>query len=59
MKLKKLSILALLALLALHAFCQENSLFGLTNQADRRIPVDLVLEENTALDISEPESTIN
>ena len=59
MKLKELSLLALFALLALNANCQDNSLFSLTIQADRRIPVDLAMHENAQLDLSEPAGTIS
>ena len=59
MKIEKLCILALLALLALNSFCQENRLFALQNQADRRIPVDLTMNAYTELNISESKSTIS
>jgi len=59
MLIEKLCFLALLALLALNSFCQENRLFALQNQADRRIPVDLTMNENTQLNISESKSTIS
>ena len=49
--MKKLSFLALLALVALDSFCQENGLFVLQNQPDRRIPVDKTMNENTQLNI--------
>jgi hypothetical protein len=59
MKIEKLSFLVLLALVALNSFCQENRLFALQNQADMRIPVDLTMNENTQLNISESKSTIS
>jgi hypothetical protein len=59
MKGIKLSFPALFALLALHAFCQENKPFTLTYQANRRIPVDLAIHENTQLKISDSTSTIS
>ena len=59
MKIEKLSFLALLVLVALNSFCQENRLFALPYQADRRIPVDLTINENTQLNISESNSPIN
>ena len=59
MRFEKLCFLALLALLAVNSFCQENRLFALSYQADMRIPVDLSMNENTQLDISESQSTIS
>ncbi len=59
MKIEKLCFLALLALVAINSFCQENRLFALQYQADRRIPVDLTMNENTQLNISESKSTIS
>jgi len=59
MKLKKLCFPVLLGLFALNSFCQENSLFSLPFQADRRIPVDLTMNENTQLDIDESETAIS
>ena len=59
MKIQRLCFLALLALVALNSFCQENRLFALQNQADMRIPVDLTMNENTQLNISESKSTIS
>ena len=49
MKIEKLCFPALLALVALNSFCQ----------ADRSIPVDLTMNENTQLNISESESAIS
>jgi hypothetical protein len=59
MKTKKLCFQTLLILVALNAFCQENRLFVLHDQVDRRIPVDLTINENTQLDISESNSAIS
>jgi len=59
MKLKKLSFLAFLALVAINAFSQENRLFALQSEADRRIPVDRTINENTQLNISESNSPIS
>jgi hypothetical protein len=59
MLIKKLFYLALLALVATNSFCQENRLFALQTQADMRIPVDLTMNENTQLNISESKSTIS
>ncbi len=59
MLIEKLCFLALLALVALNSFCQENRLFALQTQADMRIPVDLTMNENTQLNISESKSTIS
>jgi len=59
MKIEKLCFLALLALAALNSFCQENRLFALQSKADRRIPVDKTMNENTELNIFESKTTIS
>jgi hypothetical protein len=59
MNLRKLCFLALFALAALHSYCQESRLFTLENQADRRIPLDLALNENTELNVFESKTPIS
>ncbi|MGW8316325.1 MAG: C1 family peptidase, partial [Bacteroidales bacterium] len=59
MKIYKLCFPALLALASINAFGQENRLFALSYQADREIPVDLRMNENTELDIFDSDSPIS